>query len=111
MPSSPPTFRPDRTHGALVQHADGRESSAARGYGRRWRAARARYLRSHPLCVECEREGMLVPAEVVDHVTPHKGNYARMWDQGNWQALCKACHDRKTANEDGGFGRGNTRAY
>jgi len=27
------------------------------------------------------------------------------WDERNWQALCKPCHDAKTAREDGGFGR------
>ncbi|WP_289184903.1 HNH endonuclease [uncultured Parasutterella sp.] len=26
------------------------------------------------------------------------------WDESNWQALCKHCHDVKTAKEDGGFG-------
>ncbi|WP_304879789.1 HNH endonuclease [uncultured Parasutterella sp.] len=31
------------------------------------------------------------------------------WDESNWQALCKRCHDRKTAAEDGGFG--NTNRY
>jgi len=23
-----------------------------------------------------------------------------MWDESNWQALCKPCHDRKTWMED-----------
>jgi 5-methylcytosine-specific restriction protein A len=27
------------------------------------------------------------------------------WDSDNWQGLTKADHDRKTALEDGGFGR------
>jgi 5-methylcytosine-specific restriction enzyme A len=26
------------------------------------------------------------------------------WDRNNWQAMAKACHDKKTASEDGGFG-------
>jgi 5-methylcytosine-specific restriction protein A len=26
------------------------------------------------------------------------------WNETNWQPLCKECHDRKTATEDGGFG-------
>jgi len=26
------------------------------------------------------------------------------WDRNNWQSMAKACHDRKTAAEDGGFG-------
>lgn len=66
-----------------------------------WRRARAAYLAQNPLCVRC---GGL--SEVVDHIRPHRGNYAAFWDaEGNWQALCKRCHDRKTATEDGAFGR------
>lgn len=66
-----------------------------------WRKARAVYLREHPLCVECKRNGRLTPATVVDHVEPHQGDKHRFWDKANWQALCKRCHDRKTAREGG----------
>src|SRR5690606_5681399 len=84
---------------------DRRGSAASRGYDHRWRQARDRFLRSNPCCVKCEEEkGLYVPATVVDHVIPHKGNRRLMWDESNWQALCKPCHDRKTATEDGGFG-------
>lgn len=30
---------------------------------------------------------------VADHVTPHRGQEAMFWDEGNLQALCKRCHD------------------
>lgn len=43
-------------------------------------------------------------ATVVDHITPHGGDVALFWDVANWQGLCKAHHDEKTAREDGGFG-------
>jgi 5-methylcytosine-specific restriction protein A len=33
---------------------------------------------------------------VVDHIIPHRGDQYLFWDQENWQALCKDCHDRKT---------------
>jgi 5-methylcytosine-specific restriction protein A len=82
-----------------------RASSAQRGYGSRWQKARAGYLRSHPLCVMCQAHGRINPATVVDHVTPHKGNTELFWNADNWAALCKPCHDSKTAREDGGFGR------
>jgi 5-methylcytosine-specific restriction endonuclease McrA len=39
-------------------------------------------------------------AQVVDHITPHRGDPAKFWDAANWQALCKRCHDRKTMTED-----------
>ena len=67
-----------------------------RGYDGKWRKARARFLRRNPLCAECRKEGRLTPAMVVDHVIPHRGNQALFWDEGNWQPLCKVCHDKKT---------------
>ena len=96
--------------GRCVQHrqqADQQRGSAReRGYTSAWQKARAAYLNSHPLCLSCERLGRVVAASVVDHRTPHRGDKALFWDStGNWQPLCKPCHDRKTASEDGGFGR------
>lgn len=79
-------------------------SSAARGYGARWRRLRERFLSEHPLYAECLKQGRAVPATDVDHIRPHKGNEDLMWDEENLQALCHACHSRKTAAEDGGFG-------
>jgi 5-methylcytosine-specific restriction protein A len=81
-----------------------RGSAASRGYDSRWRAARAAYLRAHPLCRECEAAGAIVAASVVDHIMAHKGDKALFWDSANWQPLCKPCHDRKTAREDGRWG-------
>ncbi len=81
-----------------------RGSAASRGYGSRWRKARAAYLARHPLCAQCARKGRIAGASVVDHVIAHKGDRALFWDIANWQPLCKPCHDAKTAREDGGFG-------
>lgn len=82
-----------------------RKNAAARGYDARWRKARLAFLRRHPLCAACEKQGRVVAALVVDHKIPHRGDERLFWDQSNWQPLCKDCHDRKTAMEDGGFGR------
>lgn len=76
-----------------------RGSAAQRGYGARWRKARAYYLFQNPICVRC---GDI--ATVVDHIVPHKGDMNLFWNLNNWQPLCKTCHDRKTVKEDGGFG-------
>lgn len=72
---------------------DQRESSTKRGYGSRWQKARATWLRNHPLCADHLTRGQLVPAEVVDHITPHRGDMKLFWDRANWQSLCKRCHD------------------
>lgn len=82
-----------------------RGTATSRGYDSRWRKARLGYLRAHPLCVECERNGRVTAATVVDHIVPHKGDKALFWDsENNWQSMCKPHHDAKTAREDGGFG-------
>jgi 5-methylcytosine-specific restriction enzyme A len=82
----------------------GRGHASARGYGRRWQSARLLWLRSEPFCAQCRKTGALVAATVVDHIRPHKGDMDVFWDQSNWQSMCKHCHDRKTATEDGGIG-------
>lgn len=86
-------------------HDERRASSSARGYDSRWQKASKTYLRSHPLCVTHQRDGVDEVATVVDHIVPHRGDQVLFWDRSNWQALCKTCHDRKTSTEDGGFGR------
>jgi 5-methylcytosine-specific restriction protein A len=41
----------------------------------------------------------------VDHIRPHKGDRGLLYANENVQSLCESCHSRKTATEDGGFGR------
>jgi 5-methylcytosine-specific restriction endonuclease McrA len=70
-----------------------RGSSAERGYGYAWQKAREAYLKKHPLCKMHAELGRVVPADVVDHITPHRGDMVVFWDSDNWQSLCKQCHD------------------
>ena len=79
-----------------------RGSAHQRGYSVAWQRARAAYLSKHPLCKAHEANGYVVVATVVDHIIPHKGDKDIFWDSGNWQPLCKPCHDHKTATQDGG---------
>jgi 5-methylcytosine-specific restriction protein A len=71
----------------------------------RWQRLRKWFLSKHPLCTECERQTRITPATVVDHIKPHQGDPELFWDENNLQALCKPCHDRKTAREDGRWGK------
>ena len=84
--------RKEWSHDAL------RGGAAERGYDARWRRARARFLRAHPLCVSCQREGRLSPASVVDHIIPHRGDKELSWAQNNWQPLCARHHNEKTGS-------------
>lgn len=98
-------------HRRQVQNQSDRQRGTAheRGYGSRWQKASKAFLRAHPLC-QCEDclegEKRLLAATVVDHKIPHRGDMQLFWDSSNWQSMSKPCHDRKTAREDGGFGRG-----
>ena len=80
-----------------------RGTAYERGYGHHWRKARVAFLAQHPLCRYCEQQGKIVPATVVDHITPHKGDEVLFWDsENNWQSLCKHCHDSIKAREEAG---------
>ena len=56
-------------------------------------------LLREPWCRACAKRGVRTRATVVDHVTPHRGDWALFIDPANHQSLCKSCHDRKTAKE------------
>lgn len=77
-----------------------KQTSAQRGYGYKWQQARIGYLRNHPLCVYCEREGRIKAASLVDHKIPHRGNMKLFWDSDNWAALCSHCHNTTKAAEE-----------
>ena len=48
------------------------------------------------LCQECKAKDLIQVATEVDHIVPHRGDYALFWDETNWQGLCKSCHSAKT---------------
>lgn len=56
-------------------------------------------LLREPWCRECARRGVRTRATVVDHITPHRGDWQLFVSTANHQSLCKHCHDRKTARE------------
>ena len=77
-------------------------TAADRGYGHKWRTARAGHLRSSPLCVMClaDAPSRLVRATVVDHKIPHRGDMALFWDSTNWQSLCTHHHSSAKQKQD-----------
>ncbi len=99
-----------KTHAQLLKEQmpkpnGDRPSSSRQGYGRRWEKVRRMHLRREPLCRACRAEDRLQPAVEVDHIVPlGKGGTGTT---ENLQSLCKSCHSKKTAREDGGFGRVN----
>ena len=84
----------------LPLHPEVTRPAGKRGYTRQWQKISRQYLQAHPLCAECMRQGRYKKANVVDHITPHRGDPRLFWDEANWQPMCKPCHDRKTLTED-----------
>ena len=60
----------------------------------KWRKLSRNFLTTHPYCEYCGER-----SEVVDHIIPHRNDYELFYDEGNLQALCKQCHDKKTREE------------
>ncbi|HPA14895.1 MAG TPA: HNH endonuclease signature motif containing protein [Desulfobacterales bacterium] len=63
-----------------------------------WRRLRNWYIRAHPLCEICLREGRMTPATTVDHVVELKDGGDPL-NADNMQSLCHACHNKKTKAE------------
>jgi hypothetical protein len=51
----------------------------------------------------CRARGIITPATIADHVTPHKGDW-NAFSLGPLQSLCETCHNsRKQAAERRGY--------
>jgi len=70
----------------------------------RWKRRRRLLLKNSPFCVECLKNGRLTFASIIDHIKPHRGDWALFLAADNLQTLCAACHGKKSRLEklDGG---------
>lgn len=72
---------------------------------KRWQRLRKLVLGQYPMCQCPHCKGKVLEANVVDHITPHRGRDALFWDRNNLQAMNKQCHDKyKQSQEKGGLG-------
>ncbi|MEI7524566.1 MAG: HNH endonuclease signature motif containing protein [Mariniphaga sp.] len=63
-----------------------------------WRKSSERFLEDNPLCIACEKSGLLIPSKVTDHIIP-KDICPDPWDKINWQPLCRQCHSKKSGKD------------
>lgn len=101
MPVRPATMKPSmlRTARSRVAVEPRKLSTTERGYDGTWRKLRALFIAEHPLCVECEREGRIVPATQVDHIMALSTHPQLRLEWDNLQSLCTTHHGRKTVRE------------
>jgi 5-methylcytosine-specific restriction protein A len=50
------------------------------------------------MCVACDSDEVITPANVVDHVVPITNGGAKL-EENNFQAMCTPCHNKKSAKE------------
>jgi 5-methylcytosine-specific restriction protein A len=99
MPMAPAVHNPRMTK-RRTQVRKAKERQARRLYATSdpiWRRIRADQLGREPLCRECKGKGLIVGANVVDHINQDTFNNT----PENLQSLCSPCHDHKTGVETG----------
>lgn len=69
-----------------------RDPEVVKKYDSRYRKLRELYIAAHPLCEECLKRGLHVPAEEVHHIKPVKWDGEHSFD--NFMALCQSCHTK-----------------
>jgi len=71
-----------------------------------WRRFRSHYLIMNPLCVDCEADGIVEPAVVVDHIKPFKDFPDLALDEANMRGLCRLHDNRRRHDRRGRGGAG-----
>lgn len=59
-------------------------------YGNNWKRIRGLYVKKHPLCERCLKEGRITPVEEVHHIVPLSRGGTNQFS--NLMSLCQSCH-------------------
>lgn len=95
----------DTVKSKRIKYDKERGTATQRGYNYSWSKYSKQFRKENPLCVMCEKEGIVTLADCVDHIVPVSGQEDPLfWQASNHQSLCHSCHSVKTAKEDGGYG-------
>lgn len=101
MPYNPKHHKPKASRFAKKEYGERydstRPNSFERGYDTPWKKFRLAYLSEHPLCVECLKLYLFIPATDVDHIKPLRDRPDLKYELSNLQPLCHKHHSAKTA--------------
>jgi 5-methylcytosine-specific restriction protein A len=74
-----------------------RGSSTKRGYDGDWKRFRKAFLADNPHCADCRERKRETPSTCVHHELKIRTHPHLRLVRSNCRALCKPCHDRRTA--------------
>jgi 5-methylcytosine-specific restriction protein A len=80
-----------------------KQTTKERGYGHDWKQLSQRKRKLDPLCEECQRHGIVTPAEHVHHIVPIAEAPHLRLEWSNLMSVCHSCHDKLEP--------GHTRSY
>lgn len=84
--------RADRLQGQKEYNA--RRAETDRLYSsQRWRKLSVVFRKRHPLCCECEAQGLVRVADLVDHIQPAKARPDLFFEWSNLRSLCQRHHN------------------
>ena len=69
-----------------------RDQEVRKKYGRSWRRIRAAYVKAHPFCEQCFKEGRMSMVDEVHHILPLARGGTH--DEENLMSLCRSCHNK-----------------
>lgn len=72
---------------------------------RQWLSLRQIQLSKQPICIACQSQGIITPANVVDHLFPWSQISKEAFFINRFQSLCQTHHSEKTQLEQKGIYR------
>jgi len=76
----------------------------------KWRKFSKQFKIDNPICVECERNGLIVKSTRTDHIVRLRdggGSDLNNLNPKDFQALCTKCHASKSGREAHGYKQGD----
>jgi len=80
-----------------ARYDEKRPSANERGYDAAWQKVRKHHLTFNPLCVDCLKMFLFIPAREVHHVIKVADRPDMRDVPSNMMSLCKRCHSVRTA--------------
>jgi 5-methylcytosine-specific restriction protein A len=77
------------------QDYNGRRAESDRRYStNKWKGLSVTFRKRNPLCANCDAQGLVRPAVLVDHIKAAKTHPELFYEWRNLRSLCQRCHNQ-----------------